>query len=87
MENSKSPIEMMGEYLAAMTLRAVEAERKLEATLEKEDMWYKKSMSLQEQLNEAKANIAVLSAKYNRLKSGVENTVAHFGTGVQQDAE
>lgn len=67
-EYIKTPIEMLGDLLAAMTARAVEAERQRDEALKSSDEWYKNWQRKDAELKEAQASFEQEAAAHERTR-------------------
>ena len=72
MMNEKKPIELMADLLAAMTIRATEAERQRDEAEERERTWYQNYLRKEAELKQAEAALAVAEDKLNKILQRIE---------------
>lgn len=72
MENEKTPLELMGELLAQMTLRAMEAERQVAEYKREANEWYQRWRDTDGKLTETAAKLADVEKK---LQGSLRKTV------------
>lgn len=67
-KETKSPINLMADLLAAMTARAMEAERERDEAKKRADDWYMSWQRKDEQLREKEAKLADASEQITELR-------------------
>lgn len=82
-EKSKNPVEMLTEYLAAMTMRAIEAEAQLDEANKRADEWYKHWQARMAELKTAEERIAEADKRIAELEEKLADKIV---TGGRADA-
>lgn len=72
----KTPIEMMGDLLAAMTARAVEAERQRDEALKSSDEWYQLYLSKDAQFKDMEASFNQEAEAHERTRKRLREYIA-----------
>lgn len=82
-EKTKSPVELLTDYLAAMTMRVIEAEKERDEANARADEWHRYWQARMAENKTMEARIAELEAINAELKAAIDN----YMTGGHADAE